>query len=163
MVWVYKKHKGVNVPIRFKAQWVDVSTDINNITKRSRKIYKVTKHFDFETGKWNGKFNLSFLKTEFRKENLKTKGNHHKLDSQEKAVFRQVIVSLRRKTSIKNISKIFLVSTRTIWKIKGLTHFRAKVNIQRIAYTFNLWINAYRDQAIDFIRIDKIMSGEKPP
>jgi hypothetical protein len=163
MVWVYKKHKGVNVPIRFKAQWVDVSTDINNITKRSRKIYKVTKHFDFETGKWNGKFNLSFLKTEFRKENLKTKGNHHKLDSQEKAVFRQVIVSLRRKTSIKNISKIFLVSTRTIWKIKGLTRFRPKVNIERIAYVFSLWISAYRALAIDFIQLDKIMSGERPP
>ena len=163
MVWIYKKHQNVNIPIRFKDRWVDISTDKNNITKRSRNIYKVTKQINYETGKFTGRFNLSFLKTEYRKENLKTKGNHHKLDSQEKAVFRQVIVSLRRKTSIKNISKIFLVSTRTIWKIKGLTHFRPKVNIQRIAYAFSLWISAYRDQAIDFIRIDKIMSGEKPP
>jgi hypothetical protein len=162
MVWVYKKHKGVNVPIRFKAQWIDVSTDINNITKRSRKIYKVTKHFDFETGKWNGKFNLSFLKTEFRKENLKIKGNHHKLAPIQKAIFRQVVLALRKKTTIKIIAKAFHVSTRTIWKIKGKTIFFCKVNATRLAYSMSEWFNAYNMKQITDISINEIMNGAEP-
>ena len=61
MVWIYKKYQNVNIPIGFKDRWVDISTDKNNITKRSRNIYKVTKQINYETGKFTGRFNLSFL------------------------------------------------------------------------------------------------------
>ena len=162
MVWIYKKHKNVNIPIRFKDRWVDLSTDKNNITKRSRNIYKVTKQINYETGKFTGRFNLSFLKTEYRKENLKTKGNHHKLAPIQKAIFRQVVLALRKKTTIKIIAKAFHVSTRTIWKIKGKTIFFCKVNVTRLAWSMSEWFNAYNMKQITDISINEIMNGAEP-
>lgn len=139
--------------------WQSLRTDSNNITFQEKKIYRV-KIISMIP---NVIQQTVFLRGYKRKINLDTNGKQHNLFPIQKAVLKQTFLALKKVTTIRIIAKAFGVSTRTVWKTKGITSFYPKVNINRIASSMSEWFNAYNDMKINEIELGKIMNGEKPP
>jgi len=130
--------------------WNNISINSDNITLQKKKLFKIK----------NKK--AIFIRAYTRKINLSKNGKHHKLAPIQKAIFKQAVLALRKKTTIKIIAKAFGVSTRTIWKIKGKTKFFCKVNARKMAWSMSEWFNAYNMKQISDISINEIMNGVEP-
>jgi len=139
--------------------WKNLKTNSNNITLQEKKIYSVKIISMIPTVVQQ----QVFLRGYKRKINLATNGKQHNLFPIQRAVLKQTFLALKKVTTIRNIAKVFGVSTRTVWKTKGITSFYPKVNIFKIASSITQWFNAYNDMRIDEIELGKIMKGEKPP
>ena len=139
--------------------WKNLKTNSNNITLQEKKIYSVKIISMIPTVVQQ----QVFLRGYKRKINLATNGKQHNLFPLQRAVLKQTFLALKKVTTIRNIAKVFGVSTRTVWKTKGITSFYPKVNIFKIASSITQWFNAYNDMRIDEIEVAKIMKGEKPP
>jgi len=139
--------------------WKNLKTNSNNITLQEKKIYSVKIISMIPTVVQQ----QVFLRGYKRKINLATNGKQHNLFPIQRAVLKQTFLALKKVTTIRNIAKVFGVSTRTVWKTKGITSFYPKVNIFKIASSITHWFNAYNDMRIDEIELGKIMKGEKPP
>ena len=139
--------------------WKNLKTNSNNITLQEKKIYRV-KVISMIPELVQQQV---FLRGYKRKINLATNGKQHNLFPLQRAVLKQTFLALKKVTTIRNIAKVFGVSTRTVWKTKGITSFYPKVNIFKIASSITQWFNAYNDMRIDEIELGKIMKGEKPP
>jgi len=144
---------------KYSKGWITDYTDSTGITFQHRNIFK-TSVIETALGL---ELKDNFVRGYKRRINLATNGKHNfYFCSQEKAVFKQVVLSLKKRTTIKIIAKAFRMSTRTIWKIKGNTTFYPLVNAKRIACCLSKWIHAYRFGKLKQISIDKIMRGIEP-
>ena len=139
--------------------WENLKTNSNNITLQEKKIYSV-KIISMVPKVVQQQV---FLKGYKRRIDLARNGKQHDLFPIQRAVLKQTFLALKKVTTIRNIAKVFGVSTRTVWKTKGITSFYPKVNIFKIASSITQWFNAYNDMRIDEIELGKIMKGEKPP
>lgn len=144
--------------------WKNLKTNSNNITLQEKKIYSVKIISMIPTVVQQ----QVFLRGYKRKINLATNGRRNCLfDKEEKHAFNQVVLALRKRTTIKIIAKAFGMSTRTIWKVKSNVisdnhKFFPQVNVKRIVACLSEWIRAYRLGKIKQISIYKIMREIEP-
>ena len=144
--------------------WKNLKTNSNNITLQEKKIYSVKIISMIPTVVQQ----QVFLKGYKRRIDLTKNGRKNCLfDKEEKHAFNQVVLALRKRTTIKIIAKAFGMSTRTIWKVKSNVisdnhKFFPKVNVKRIVACLSKWICAYRLRKIKQISIYKIMREIEP-
>jgi hypothetical protein len=144
--------------------WKNLKTNSNNITLQEKKIYRV-KVISMIPELVQQQV---FVRGYKRKIDLTKNGRRNCLfDKEEKHAFNQVVLALRKRTTIKIIAKAFGMSTRTIWNIKSNVisdnhKFFPKVNVKRIVACLSKWIRAYRLGKIKQISIYKIMREIEP-
>lgn len=149
---------------KYSKGWITDYTDSTGITFQHRNIFKTTV---IETA-LGLELKDNFVRGYKRRIDLTKNGRKNCLfDKEEKHAFNQVVLALRKRTTIKIIAKAFGMSTRTIWNIKNNVisdnhKFFPQVNVKRIVACLSNWIRAYRLGKIKQISIYKIMREIEP-